>query len=165
MQTYQDYLEECVTLALDLDDESVLFPADLYAAHQRTISMVRHKANELEREKFAEVSRKLQKHAWENGEYLIRPAASQEELIAEGKALHHCVGGYASRMAKGETAIFLIRKKEEPDKPFYTLEWKNKQVVQCRTTNNQTYTLDESVSAFVSDWVKRMTPATKKSVV
>lgn len=37
---------------------------------------------------------------------LIRPADDADELIAEGAALHHCVGGYADRMADGETAIF-----------------------------------------------------------
>jgi len=37
---------------------------------------------------------------------------------------------------KGETAIFFVRKLEEPDKPYYTLEWKDHKVVQCRGFHN-----------------------------
>lgn len=47
-------------------------------------------------------------------------------MIAEGQALHHCVGGYALRMAEGKTAIFFIRLAEEPDRPYYTLELQGK---------------------------------------
>lgn len=61
---------------------------------------------------------------------------SADDIKAEGEALHHCVGNYVERVAKGETAIFFIRKKEEPEKPYYTMEWKNNKVYQCRGSHN-----------------------------
>ena len=42
--------------------------------------------------------------------------------MAEGKTLHHCVGGYAERHAKGVITILLVRENENPDKPLYTME-------------------------------------------
>ncbi len=57
---------------------------------------------------------------------MIRPCADENELIAEGKALHHCVANYAQDHAEGKTAIFFIRKTSAPDEPFYTLEFDEK---------------------------------------
>ena len=45
-----------------------------------------------------------------------------QEIIDEGKALCHCVGGYAERHAKGKLHIMFIRKADKPDVPFYTVE-------------------------------------------
>ena len=150
---YRDYLRECIKLKLDLSCKSVLFPRDLAAAHQRTIKLVKYEAEKINAEKFRRVVAELTKLAWSNAEMLIRPAQSAQELIDEGQALSHCVAGYADDMACGKTAIFFLRRKAEPDIPFYTLELRDKKVVQCRTKNNASYTLDENVKAFVKEWL------------
>ena len=159
VQTYRDYLQDCETLGLDLDDRGVLFPPNLEAAHQRTINQVEYKKNKAKWDAFDKRLGGLQKLAWAVDGLLIRPPADAGELIAEGKALHHCVGGYVDSMARGETVILFIRREEAPDKPYYTLEWRNGKVVQCRTKNNKSYEMDPSVAAFVEQWVAR---ATKK---
>ena len=121
-QAYRDYLQECEQLHFDLHDKEILFPKDLTAAHNRTMEQVKFERNKADQEKFQKAVEKLEKFAWSEGEFFIRPAREQMELTAEGKALHHCVGGYIKRMAEGETAIFFLRKANEPDKPFKTLE-------------------------------------------
>ena len=78
------------------------------------------------------------------------------ELTAEGKALHHCVGGYIRRMAEGETAIFFLRKANEPDKPFYTLELQKKRVIQCRTEHNASYDRNPDAKNFVDMWMEKV---------
>ena len=160
VQTYRDYLRDCEALGLDLDDRAVLFPPNLDAAHHRTISQVEYKKNKAKWDAFAKRLGGLQKLAWAADGLLIRPPADAGELIAEGQALHHCVGGYVDSMARGETVILLIRREEAPDKPYYTLEWKNDRVIQCRTKNNKSYEMDPPVEEFVAQWVAR---ATKKS--
>ena len=80
----------------------------------------------------------------------------------EGAYLHHCVGGYVSRMAAGETAILLIREENDRERPFYTLEWREGRVVQCRTRNNKSYREDERVSAFVDAWAEWAAQKSKK---
>ncbi len=153
---YRDYLQECEKLQLDLSNKEILFPKDLRAAHNRTMEQIKFEQNKADQEKFKKAVEGLEKFAWKNGNFIIRPAKAQEELQYEGTALHHCVGGYIQRMAKGETAIFFIRMASDPDKPFYTLELKKKKVIQCRTSNNKSYELDQGVKAFVDMWIEKV---------
>ena len=88
-----------------------------------------------------------------NGLILIVPANSAA-IKEEGEALHHCVGTYIERVAKGETAIFFIRREAEPDKPYYTLEWRDNKVIQCRGMNNCSVT--DKVKAFVQTFEEKM---------
>ena len=56
----------------------------------------------------------------------------------EGKALSHCVGSarYTQDHANGKTTIIFVRSKDEPDKPFFTLEYKDGRIVQIRGKHN-----------------------------
>lgn len=153
-ELFRDYLLDCVTLGLDLHDREVLLPKDLDAAHRRTIAQVKHKANEAKRAEFHKRAGELEKWRYEAGGLLIRPAADADELIAEGASLHHCVGGYADRMADGETAIFFVRRLDAPDEPYYTLELRNQSVVQCRTLHNAGYEANPAVLDFVTAWLR-----------
>ena len=108
VDTYRDYINDCVALGLDLDDHSVLFPKDLDRAHQRTIELVKYEENKAYRKKMKKRAKALEAMSFASGALLIRPAASESELTKEGKTLHHCVAGYAKRMAEGKTAIFFI---------------------------------------------------------
>ena len=149
---YVDYIRQAKQLNLDLADERVLYPRDFKAAHARTTSMIKYRENEALRGAFRIVAKNLSRYAWEMDGLIIRPAASQKELIREGAALHHCVGGYAEQMAKGRTEIFLIRRKEHPRTPYYTLEYRNGGVIQCRTLNNETAEKNPDVAKFVKQW-------------
>lgn len=162
IQIYRDYLQDCERLALNLDDRAVLFPKDLKAAHARTIAEIKYQAEKKNEAAFQKQVDKLSRLAWEQGGLLIRPAESQKELIAEGAALHHCVGGYAGRMAEGTTAIFFIRRASDPEKPFYTLELANGRVIQCRTDHNATYTADLEINEFVDTWMAEVVQKQKK---
>ena len=153
---YRDYLRECEQLHFDLHDREILFPKDLIAAHDRTMKQIAFEKNKADQEKFQKAVNKLEKFAWQKGEFLIRPAREQMELTAEGKALHHCVGGYIRDMAEGKTAIFFLRKASEPDKPFYTLELQRRKVVQCRTEHNASYENEPDVKKFVDMWIEKV---------
>lgn len=156
IRTYRDYLQECEQLHLDLHDREILFPKDLVAAHDRTMKQIAFEKNKADQEKFRKAVEKLEKFAWSEGEFFIRPAREQMELTAEGKDLHHCVGGYIRDMAEGETAIFFLRKVSEPDKPFYTLELQKKRVIQCRTEHNASYDRNPDVKNFVDMWMEKI---------
>ena len=59
------------------------------------------------------------------GEYMIIPAGKCEELVREGQQLHHCVGAsdlYMDRMVEGKSWILFLRKKEDINTPYYTIE-------------------------------------------
>ncbi len=151
---YEDYLKECEELELDLKDKNILFPSDLKKRHEATSKAVIEQRKKINEKKFKKVSEALSEMAYEGEGLLIMPAPSASSLTKEGSALHHCVGTYADRMLRGETAIFFIRKKGEPKKSYYTLEYKDKKIVQCRGKNNCSYTQNEEVYAFVDEWLK-----------
>jgi len=156
IRAYRDYLRECEQLHFDLHDREILFPKDLVAAHDRTMKQIAFEKNKADQEKFQKAVNKLEKFAWQKGGFLIRPAREQMELTAEGKALHHCVGGYIRDMAEEKTAIFFLRKANEPDKPFYTLELQKKRVIQCRTEHNASYDRNPDVKNFVDMWMEKI---------
>lgn len=92
---------------------------------------------------------------------MARVAGSAEELIAEGDALHHCVGTYADRHAKGQCTIVMIRKQSKPDKPYYTMELSPRGViVQVRGDHNCGMTKD--VEVFVEAYKEYLRKLTKK---
>lgn len=59
---------------------------------------------------------------YDDENYLIRLPKDEDEIRNEGMTLHHCVGNYAHDHSIGSTTIMFLRKKSEPDKPFYTIE-------------------------------------------
>ena len=169
--TLCDYWRDCEKLKLDLKREDILLPPDLAQAHQRTNEALAEarRQKELEetrrmQEEFGKRLKKLERDFdFESGALLIRPARSHAELIDEGSALHHCVATYAKKHLSGQTVIFFIRKKSEPDKPFYTLEYdpKTESIVQCRGLHNCGKTPE--VEAFVEAWSGYIRNKKKKS--
>lgn len=65
---------------------------------------------------------KDKKYTWESDGFIIRPARCSEEIIAEGNALSHCVGGYAERHMTGKLTICFLRPATAPDSSFITIE-------------------------------------------
>ncbi|MGX5183783.1 PcfJ domain-containing protein [Streptomyces avermitilis] len=127
---WKDYLTECEMLNMDLSQEQILFPPDVYAAHQKTMKQVEVRHDELVQLKIDKRVKDLEKYCFTDGKYLIRPAHSADELIQEGKELGHCVGTYVNQYKNGSTNIFVIRMVSQPDKPFFTMEIKNNRITQ-----------------------------------
>ena len=118
-----DYIRDAEKVGLDLRDKGNSMPKNLKRRHANIIKQIRYReSKELEERLKATLAVRNKIFCWKGKKFFIRPAESTKELIAEGKALHHCVGGYAERHAKGETTILLVRENEAPDKPLYTME-------------------------------------------
>ena len=65
--------------------------------------------------------------------------------------LNHCVRAYIDKVARGITSILFIRRMEEPEKPYFTLELSPKgEVVQCRGDHN--CSCPEEVEEFINKW-------------
>lgn len=149
----RDYWRMAATLDMDLDNDQVRWPRDLKAAHDYASKAYNRKKTKILKAEFEKRREQLAPLSWNCDGLLIRPCATQEEMINEGKQLHHCVARYAEDHAMGKTAIFLIRQESEPDKPFFTLEWdeKNCRVVQNRGNYNCART--QEVEAFERKWL------------
>jgi len=151
---YKDYLRFCRDLGYDMSDRSVLFPKDIKAAHDR--EMKRYKINQDKQKDQAIMDRYLKdmmKHGYQSEGLIIRPPVNMQEIIHEGAALHHCVGTYADLVATGKTTILLIRSAEAPEVPFFTAEWKENRLIQCRGNHNCPPT--PAVAEFMKAWENR----------
>lgn len=142
LRDWQDYLKECKELGIDTDQENVFFPNNLHEAHSKTLAKIKFKRDELLNQKIIDRSKELEKHSFEKDGLMVRPVVTSAELFQEGRSLQHCVGNYAERYGNGHTDIFVVRKSGAPDEPYYTLEAKNGELIQCRGYKNRIMTPD-----------------------
>lgn len=82
------------------------------------------------------------------GNYILRYPKNFDELAEEGRKLMHCVSSYKNRIANKQTEVLFLRKKNNPDEPFYTVEYNKGKVIQVRTFNNKT---DREITKLVED--------------
>lgn len=160
---YFDYIRWIREMGYDMRNEFNLYPKDFKRAHDEKskeyVKFQDKKARE-DIKRFNKLLKKLRKETSDAEPMnlkieglFIRLPEKLDELKSEGEFLHHCVGTYRDRVAKGETMIFFIRRENEPEKPYYTLEWKGK-VVQCRGSHNCDMTPE--VKAFVEIFQEKM---------
>lgn len=164
---YTDYIRDCITLELDVNDTQISKPRSLKTAHERTHGEVKIKVDKDRNQCIQNVYDRLKALVeWSNGKYCIIMPHSAEEIITEGKRQQHCVGGYCERVAKGTSVIVFIRREESKDDNFYTAEFKPNMhkldIVQVRGKHNVDMTDD--VRAFMSQyesWFNRRAMSSK----
>lgn len=153
-QTLVDYWNMCEALGMDLSDKHVRFPRDLCLAHDQVMGRQRERKNELLEEKFRERAETLEKFSFQWDGLIIRPAASQKELNEEGKQLSHCVGTYGEKHASGKSAIFFIRRVDEPENPFFTLELDEVKLEVLQNRGKCNCARTEEVKKFEAVWME-----------
>ena len=125
-------------------------PEEALYAYERRLRDLRSRGIQ---EGFAERISALAHNEWQDGQYLIRLPRTSAELDAEGRALHHCVGGFASRHARAQTTIWLMRRTEDADTPYITVEVAGKQVRQAHGLCNRA--IDAAEETWLKAWCKR----------
>ncbi|HHX61325.1 MAG TPA: hypothetical protein GX707_11540 [Epulopiscium sp.] len=140
---WRDYIKNCKMLEYDLTNDFILFPRNLTAEHDRLYKYVQKNQKGIFDHAIKSMNNELIKRFnWHNGKYMVIVPKSANEITKEGQVLRHCVGTYLEGMAKGESIILFLRKKEKPQEPFYTLEISPKdfQIQQCRGMKNKSKT-------------------------
>ena len=155
--TYVDYLHMCRRQAYDMKDKSVLFPKNCAAAHDREAERIQ-KINDAQKNKafgmaYAGFARKA---VLSNEELQIVCPKRANDLVDEGKALHHCVGSYIDKVTEGRCLIVFVRRVEEPKKPYVTVEVRDGKIAQIHGDHNSDPT--EEVKKFVDLWSRKVLP-------
>ncbi len=153
-QLLTDYWAMARGLGRNLADPLVRYPVDLIAAHDRAAELMEQKAAEGMADLFRVRRRSLKRYAYAAHGLLIRPAASQRELTAEGDALRHCVGTYGERYAKGRTAIFFIRRTDRPRESYFTLELDEEKLEVRQNRGMRNCARTPEVEAFEKEWLE-----------
>ena len=153
---YRDYLYQCRELQYDMHDTAICFPHDFHTMHIRLSALIQNKEDEKARRSFAEHYEKRKEFEYSFGDLILIQPEKLSDIINEGKALCHCVGGYAKRHANGSTNIFFIRRISEPDKPYYTIEVSNSlKIIQCHGYRNDAATgKPEEIRKFEREYTK-----------
>ena len=167
-----DYWADMEKAGLDTESRVVVFPSNVRTAHARAVQAIKYAQDEKLRKAFAKQAERLAPLQWEHGDLLITPAQNEGQLIAEGKILGHCVGGYGESHCKGKS-IFFIRHTDAPDLPFYTLQLNTKTgvVLQNRGERNRDRTQEvrdfeeQWLAVIVTPWIQKKTKTAKPAAV
>ena len=145
LEQWADYLSMCQAQNKSLDEELFYKPKNLKQRHDELVTdgqkldivkrmntdpKLRQQEAEKMEEKFSGASAVMKevKEKYEfaaDGYRMIMPE-SPVEIVREGYALHHCAGSserYFNRIENRETFIGFLRREQEPDIPFYTIEF------------------------------------------
>lgn len=162
---YDDYLQAVIGLGLDLKDTKNVFPDDLRRMHDLRCSEYEAQRINLEKKsrkklivKFRAASEKLKIYEQHGDEYSVLIPDVPSELKKEGSALHHCVGsmGYDVKMANGKSFIAFVRKTNNIDKPYVTVEVDCKTMKVRQRYGNHDSRPEKKVCDFIDEWEKRI---------
>ena len=138
LEYWKDYLHGAEAMHYDLSQEVVLYPKDLFQAHDTVAEQQRLKEAATSTAGFLELTEKLDKrYSFQMAGFHIRPPMSTQEIIDEGQQLRHCVGGYAKRHVEGRVVILFLRDDSRPYTPLVTIEMNGSRVVQIHGYRNE----------------------------
>lgn len=102
------------------------------------------------------------KYAYSGKKYCVVEPRNIEEILDDSKTLSHCVANtperYFDRINRNESYILFLRKTNEPDVPYYTIEIEpNATVRQIRTKYNCQGSEIDELKTFLQVWQKVIT--------
>ena len=184
-----DYLDMAQKAGMNLAIESVLYPLDLKRRHDDLVAerarlarldhlkdvrrQIEEEAADLEsRFSIEQIMQKIKKTYQYDGEkYLIRVPDGAKSILEESRYLDHCIQRgtrYFERIATRESYILFLRKKDDPNTPWYTLEVEPGGTIrQKRSYNNNQFDDLEDAKPFLAEWqlvVQRRMSATEVSL-
>ncbi len=164
--TWMDYILAAQKLDYDLTRLDVSMPKNLRERHDATVALARvngdRKAVEYYRKHILPQLRRRYEFTYDGLQILV--PLNGEEIVAEGKAMRHCVGGYAARHLEGRVVILFLRREEQPEEPFVTIEMNGDNLIQARGYHNDwdvsttPQTRHPEFSRVWLDWVKAGSP-------
>lgn len=151
IRDWEDYQKWCRYLNVDLTDKYYCLPPvkDFYRFHDERCQEYEKVQEEEERKRIAALNEAMKERMKVTQEIItevtknmrskdlfIKLPMDLNELKVEGEKLHHCVRTYIPKVAEGKTLILFIRRTNDPDTPYYTMEFKDGDVAQCRGYGN-----------------------------
>lgn len=160
--TYRDYLhmvDACKDI-IGLAPWKFNSHYDLIEAHTNMVEiynkLVESRTYDELDKKFQEQRPKWEKLKYEEAEFSVIIPNNVSEIALEGVKLHHCVSSYIDSVCNGSTVILFVRRIDDINTPFYTLEVKNGSIRQCHGFGNSN---TKEVNG-LNDFLKRYCEAT-----
>lgn len=116
--------------------------------------------------KFKEMQdERRERFEYEEENFCVRIPKELKDIKTEGMVLGHCVGGYVDRHARGETNILFLRKRNEEDTPFYTIEICGDSVIQIHGSHNKWLGNDPEAVPFMYRYLTQLNVVFDKSML
>lgn len=162
MTQYRDYLSMSRHFHIDLSHKSVRFPEDCVEAHSVLVARQNAEIAARESMEFSEAVKPLYDalpiREYERSGFCIVLPQERADLIREGQSLNHCVGGerYYKNHIAGTRMIFFVRKVEDRDKPFFTMEIDMKRFTICQLYGFGDCSAPKDVRRFAEEFTKKL---------
>ena len=153
---YLDYLSIAKKLGLDIKDKKILYPDNLFDAHDKLYTEITILEDPSINKDISKLSSLLELNVYEDDKYIIIPASSIESLVDESTQQQNCVRTYSKRYSNNDVQIYFMRKKEDITKSFVTIEVQNGKIIQARTKFNELPSSD--VNLVLKKWEKQIIP-------
>ena len=151
---YNDYYEMAKKLKLDLTDNNVLYPDNITEAHDNLYMQLQLVEDPEMDKKIKQISSIISLNNYEDDTYKIYPANSIADLVDESSQQNNCVRTYCSRIANNECQVYFMRKKEDLNKSFVTIEVRNNKIVQARIKYNELP--DDKTNSLLKKWETKL---------
>lgn len=152
MQLWADYLRMLRDSECDLTDTKLVYTHSLKREHDK----VARKMTQINDEKLiAAFEQKANDNEWLEfkGRQLSAVVPHQlTDLYEEGRKLSHCVGSYARSVIDGSSVIVFLRRNNNLDAPYCTVEVRDKTIVQVRGWNNREGRAIPDIRSFLKNW-------------
>jgi hypothetical protein len=153
LSEYNDYLALGLKLNYDFTGSFALFPRDLQAAHDLAVELCEKKRTaKLDRQLAAAFEALTERYGYTGQDFAVLVPRTSAEIIAEGHALHHCVGGFVESIAQGKRTLLFLRRADNLKKPFVTFEIRDGEIVQTSGYDNGAP--PQEVKKFLDRWKK-----------
>lgn len=155
--TYRDYYCLAERNKWNIASTQISMPKNLEQAHMNAIlfsrgTSIKNQTEKLEKEwpLCNKILPDLKKYEYSNNEYSVVAPVCIEDMVREGIALNHCMDHadfYYDRIQQREAYPFFLRKTNQKDMPWYTLEVEaSGNIRQKRTTgDNQNPDLEPAI--------------------
>lgn len=141
-------LDDAFRMSRDLEVDFRPYSKNLKARHDRLQEQYMIVKNDIDAKRLKEVAESL-KIKQVGDTYFAKALATIEDFRYEGEGQRNCVLSYISRVAKSEIAIIAIRKRENLEKTFVTVELKRDRIVQAKGFANSS--IDSETSAYLGE--------------
>lgn len=164
LTTWKDYLSMAHRLGYDTNSEIVYRVRKLKLRHGQLVDILQKQDMNMRAceiaDDFPNVEENLHKiktiYSYGDDEYTVLVPDKIEDVLTEGRNLHHCVADqerYWDRIDRNESYIFFLRKTNEIERSYYTLEVEPGGTVRQKRTmyDNQEKDIEEATD-FLRKW-------------
>lgn len=170
LTTWKDYLSMAEKLGMDINDAIIYRASKLMQRHNEAVLLMEQKRFDIREAELtkmfpdvgkvcSQISEKYEYH--EDETFAVLVPKGIRDIMNEGRMLHHCVGSeerYYDRICRQETYILFLRKQENLQKAYYTLEVEPGGTIRQKRTEYDRQNKDiEEVMTFLEKWQKIVT--------